>query len=325
MKNPYVLSGILLLSTLSFTACQKEQARQTDDETNITQVANTNSNASSHADEVLTPGGWRPKSKVAHIESGYHLSGEGNRLRKINDHNGKAVQDFGVLENKAGNAPDYPANVNVPAGRVLPLGSGWITYTYWSNPSATPISYFNTNWTVPPAPATSSGQTIFLFNGLQNSSYILQPVLQWGASAAGGGDYWAIGNWYVDGANGSALYSDLVQVDPGTNLQGIMTLTGSSGSQYSYTSAFAGYPNITLTVSNINKLFWAAESMEAYGVTQCSDYPNTDKTSLSAIEIKTGSTNAPLSWTAVNSVVDCGQHSNIVANGSPAGIVDIYY
>lgn len=154
---------------------------------------------------MLTPGGWRPKSKVYHIESGYHLSAEGGRLRKINNITGKAEQDFGVLENKPGNGPDYPANVNVPTGRVLPLGSGWITYTYWNSPSSTPISYFNTNWTVPPAPATVSGQVLFLFNGLQNSSYILQPVLQWGVSAAGGGDYWAIANWYVDGQSGNAL------------------------------------------------------------------------------------------------------------------------
>ncbi|PSL44719.1 hypothetical protein CLV51_10591 [Chitinophaga niastensis] len=324
--SKHIVSALLLMSILIFTSCRKEQAKNTGDNTLTTQTVASSINPSLlHEDEVLTPGGWRPKTKVALVENGHHLSGADNRLRKIDNLNGKVISDYGVVENKGGNAPDYPGNVNVPAHRILPLGSGWITYTYWSNPSSTPISYFNTNWVVPPAPSTNSGQTIFIFNGLQNSSYILQPVLQWGPSAAGGGNYWAIANWYVDGSNGTALFSNLIPVNPGTNLQGIMTLTGTSGSHYNYTSAFAGYPAITLTVNNIAKLYWAAESLEAYGVSTCTDYPATSKTRLSAIELRVGSAQAPLSWHAVNAVTDCGQHATIVTPGTPNGIVDLYY
>ena len=67
------------------------------------------------------------------------------------------------------------------------------------------MSRLTTEWTVPPAPATQNGQTIFLFPGIQNSTMIYQPVLQWGPSAAGGGNYWAVASWYVDGQGGHSF------------------------------------------------------------------------------------------------------------------------
>ena len=46
-------------------------------------------------------------------------------------------------------------------------------------------------WQVPPPPSVQdSGEVVFLFNGIQNYGTnfgILQPVLQWGVSAAGAG------------------------------------------------------------------------------------------------------------------------------------------
>lgn len=318
MKNMY-LSYLMLISVLFFTACGKEQQKSTKDVTPApVDVQNK--------DLVLTPGGWRPASKVGRVSTGEHISVNNDRLSRVDNATGKVTKDFGIIERKSGNEPDYPNNVTIPEGRrILPLGSGWITYTYWTNTSSTPITYFASTFTVPPAPATSNGQTIFLFPGLQNSSYILQPVLQWGPSAAGGGNYWAIANWYVDGSNGTALFSNLVRVSAGTVLKGIMTQTGTTGSNYNYTSAFSGYSSITLTVNNIQKLYWAAESLEVYGVTVCSNYPNTTKTRYSAIELHVGTAQAPLSWSVANAVTDCGQHGTVVTNGSPNGIVDLYY
>lgn len=299
MKHMY-LSYLMLISVMLFTACRKEQQKSTND------VATT-----VDKDLVLTPGGWRPSSKVGRVSPGEHIGVNNGRLSRIDNTTGQVNRDFGTIETNN-------------ARQILPLGSGWITYTYWSNPSSTPITYFASNFTVPPAPATSNGQTIFLFPGLQNSSSILQPVLQWGPSAAGGGNYWAIANWYVS-SNGSALFSNLIRVNPGTVLKGIMTQTGTTGSNYNYTSAFSGYSSITLTVNNIQKLYWAAESLEAYNVVVCSDYPNTAKTRFSAIELHVGSGQAPLSWNVANAVTDCGQHATVVTNGSPNGIVDLYY
>ncbi|NLR68975.1 hypothetical protein HGH92_32035 [Chitinophaga varians] len=317
--SKYILS-LMLLSVVVFSACKKEQNGTSADNNAVTAAADK-AQINDHQDQVLTPAGWVAKSKVHHIETGEYLSGEGNRLRRY-DRNGKVLADYGAIEQDDARIPFNPKKSKKPGNGVFPLGSGWITYTYWTNNTASAISYFATSWTVPPAPAVNSGQTIFLFNGLQNSSNILQPVLQWGPSAAGGGSYWAIANWYV---GNNSVYSNLIRVNPGTNLQGIMSLIGGSGSTRSYTSVFTGYPSINLTVNNIPTLYWAAESLEAYGVVTCSNYPNTAKTRLSGIDLRVGGAQAPLSWSIDNPVTDCGQHSTVVTQGTPNGIVDIYY
>jgi hypothetical protein len=46
---------------------------------------------------VLTPGGWRPKSKVFRVEPGHHIDAEGGRLRVIHTATGKVVRDFGEI------------------------------------------------------------------------------------------------------------------------------------------------------------------------------------------------------------------------------------
>ncbi len=296
----------------------------------------TKAPAAEEEELVLTPGGWRPKSKVHKLEAGHHVSGEGNRLKIIHTESGKVVADLGEIPKKDGKEPNMPKNVYVPdykkvravPGSVVPdYGSGWITYSDWTNNSGQPISSFTTNWVVPPAPATDSGQTIFLFNGIQNSGFILQPVLQWGPSYAGGGNYWAVTNWYADGQGGSAVVGpSLVTVNPGDSLQGIMTLTSQSGSSFSYQSAFTNIPSATVAVTNIEELTWACETLEVYRITQCSDYPATDETTMNGIEIIVGgNTEASITWQPVNAFTECGQHCNVVSNASPGGEVDIFY
>lgn len=205
------------------------------------------------------------------------------------------------------------------------LGSGWIAYAYWNNGTGTPITSFTTTWVVPPEPAVQGNQTLFLFNGIQNYGAnfgILQPVLQWGVSAAGGGPYWAVSNWYVT-SGGQASYTPLVRVNPGDSLSGVMTLTGGTAGSFSYTSEFVGI-GTTLSVQNIAELLWCNETLEAYSIGQCSNYP-AGGTAFTGIEIETVAGNPPLSWTAVNQVTDCGQSATVANNANPGGEIDIAY
>ena len=91
-------------------------------------------------------------------------------------------------------------------------------------------------------------------------------MLQWGVSAAGGGDYWAVASWYADGQGGQAFYSTLVQVNPGDVLVGIMTLTGQSAAGFSYNCEFGGIANTGLPIENVEQLTWCIETLEAYGL-----------------------------------------------------------
>jgi len=273
---------------------------------------------------VLTPGGYRPASQVHLIESGNMLSGDGGRLRLIHP-SGGVLSDFGPLPIRPGTAPLHPANVFIPQEKIIPaFGSGWITYVNWNN-TGNPVTSFSTTWTVPPPPATQSGQTIFLFNGIQNSSMIYQPVLQWGSSAAGGGNYWSIASWYVDGQGGPAFHSSLIQVSPGQILKGVMTQTGQSGGLFSYNCDFEGIANSGYAITNVQQLTWFIVTMECYGITKCADYPNTSDSSFRDINIRSGSTNPSIAWTPVNVVQDCGQHAVVVNNSSVNGEVDLYY
>jgi hypothetical protein len=288
-------------------------------------------------DLVLTPGGLRPRSLVHRLEPGQHVSTKGGRVRIIETATGRVVKDLGESAKPGDSEGDHPhvAPAIVPS---LP-DIGWIENSQWRNGGTDPIVYFSTTWVVPPAPSSSDNQIIFLFNGMQpdSAAHILQPVLQWGSNGAFGGNYWCITNWYADGQGGAAVYgTSQPQVNPGDVLQGVMTCTGQSGTEFNYTSSFVGYPAADVTQTDVDELTWAYETLECYGsnsnlpLTQCSDYPNTPLTAMYDIEIKTGTpgssgTDAAIDWFPVTSFTDCGQNCLIVSNDSPGGAVYLYY
>jgi len=276
---------------------------------------------------VLTPGGYRPKSKVHFIEPNHGVKLVGGRFKEM-DATGNEVADFGAYEQRPEGLPLMPRHVNRLRGKIPGLGSGWIAYADWTNTTGRPVSTFTTTWTVPPAPSTSSGQTVFLFNGMQNPTMIYQPVLQWGKSAAGGGEYWAVASWYADGQGGSALHSTLVRANPGDVLVGIMTLTGQSTQGFSYNCQFEEIANTSLPIQDVQELTWCIETLEAYGITKATDYPATTSTAFGFIALTTSTapaTDPAMVWTAVDSVTDTGQHSIVVSSANPCGEVDIYY
>lgn len=124
------------------------------------------------------------------------------------------------------NVEEFPACAFSPRDRhhdgPLPWINGWML---WGQRSATPIggiAWFNdiqSRWTVPTAPNDTNPHTIFLFPGFQGTGgHILQPVLQFGTSAAGGGAFWAMANWIV--GPDIAAYSTLQSVSVGSVITG---------------------------------------------------------------------------------------------------------
>ncbi|KAJ7863714.1 hypothetical protein B0H13DRAFT_2354016 [Mycena leptocephala] len=91
----------------------------------------------------------------------------------------------------------------------------------------------------PPVPKTDRGQTVFLFNSLlpNASSAIMQPVLQYGPSDAGGGTY-----------NNHNAFTPPIPTTPATTLNGIIALASSNGSTLNYNSQFTGIPGTSLNV-----------------------------------------------------------------------------
>lgn len=264
---------------------------------------------------ILTPGGYRHPSLVHHVEPGQAVKSDGDRLSLLN-----------LETNELKEIPESDAATVQAAA----LGSGWIAHAYWMNDTGEPVSSFSTAWQVPPEPDTQSGQTIYLFNGISpadNSAAIIQPVLQWGGPGElGGGPYWTIASWYVEGANsgGRAFHSSHVRVSPGETVVGVMSLVGQPGGRFSYQCEFQGVAGTSLTCESVDELVWCNLTLEAYSVSQCSDYP-AGLTAMRAVNLQTGGSNPALSWTPSNDVEDCGQHVVVVNDSSQDGEVDIYY
>ncbi|MFL6073694.1 MAG: hypothetical protein ACJ73S_09900 [Mycobacteriales bacterium] len=272
---------------------------------------------------VLTPGGLRPREQVNHLQPGASVDGADSRLTIVHQ---SGEIEVGLLERRVEGQPLMPANVVQPKAVEPALGTGWITYSSWLNDTGKTVSSFVTKWVVPAPPTTHNGQTIFLFNGIQNSTMIYQPVLQWGPSAAGGGNFWSVASWYVDGQGGPAFHTNLITVNPGDVLTGVMTLTGSSASGFNYNCQFQGIANSSLPISNVEELTWLIETLEVYGVTVVSDYPDTAETKMSSIGVALSGNNTPsMTWTANNAVTDTGQHTVIMSNSAVSGEVDLHY
>jgi len=207
---------------------------------------------------VLTPQGYLPAECVHHVD-----------------------KDFFVLDI---NSVTTIVSKDLTSSRVVPpcsegpiqkLPNGWTAFT--SEVVPTGADQYNGTWLVPPEPQDESTQTLFLFTGLQNNfggggiTNIIQPVLQFGPSAAGGGQYWAIASWYVD-SNSRAYFSQLTNTKPGNIIQGNMSL----GADSTWTVASAdisGNTRTTLTIKTNTTEPYVFVTLEVYGVTNCLEFP----------------------------------------------------
>ena len=138
--------------------------------------------------------------------------------------------------------------------------------------------------------------------------------------------YWAVASWYVDGQGGVAFHSNLVSVNPGDVLVGRDDPDRASRAAGSATSASSRASRTRACRSaTCEELTWNIETLEAYGVQQCSDYPDTNFTAFVTIDLQTSAGRPAITWTPVNAVTDCGQSARVVSNANPGGEVDIYY
>lgn len=274
---------------------------------------------------VLTPGGYRDAELVHLATADAFITTTGGRMREVS-RDGVVLTDYGPIS-AAGTEPRRGASSTQATrpSRARVFGEGWITDAVWSNNSGSPVSRFATTWRVPAPPASSNGQTIYLFNGLTNWTGILQPVLQWGSSPAGGGSYWSIASWYVTQFGGLVFHSQLTRVDPGDLLIGLMELVLEVNDQFTYTSEFQGIADSGLIIVGNREMVDCYEALEAYDITAASDYPDTFCTTMFGIDLTTSAGRPALTWDVEDRVTDLGQHTVVVDNSSTDGRVDLCY
>jgi len=161
-------------------------------------------------------------------------------------------------------------------------GNGWVESSNWLVPlgSTDNLDEVAGNWKVPSAPSVN-GALIYLFNGMEPSDFkwILQPVLQYGVGAAGGGNYWAIASWLV---GSKAYHSKLETVNTGDSLRGFTKITSVSGGTIHWAvdakdTTTGAFSNLTAHTTGYHWTWALAGVLEAYGITSCSDFPSNKK------------------------------------------------
>jgi len=255
---------------------------------------------------VQTPSGFRHRSCVHGVESGATVSkGKNGEL---------------VVKHVNGSGYIIPACFYPPLTRKVlsalkktpnRLGdTGWIEYGSFDG---TNFNSFNGYWPVPNAPSTSDGQIVYIFTGLENQAgdEIIQPVLQWGATPAGGGDYWALSSWWVT-SFGQALWSTLVNATDGDTIYGTM-LMGAQGS-WTIVSNVQGGASTTLNVNNIDPQQMATVTLECYSISTCTDYPSSKSTTFTGLTISDGGNTVPATWTANVEYTNCNENVTPVSS-----------
>jgi hypothetical protein len=321
-SNHFTLLSFLLALTIISVSCRKEiNSKGINSE--VQQERDTN-------ELVLTPEGYYPRSRVHGIEQGYEVILDNGHYKKMNSLTKEIIVDFGEASVSDQSILSMRKNLNHYSKPIPGVNDAqWITYAEWENNTINPqypISYIATSWKVPNPPTTfSPNEAIFIFDGLTDLTNIMQPVLQYGVTAAGGGNYWAIDNWWVTPR--LAFYTPNPQrVTTGTQLQGIISLTSQSGNNFSYRSSFYGYPTLNYNVSNVNQLNWAEETFEVWNNEVNTDFPPDQFMKMNNIDIYTVDYPASLSWVPHNPYIQNGQKTIIVSNNSTGqGEVDIYF
>lgn len=244
--------------------------------------SNTSAVAKQHPDWVQIPGQLIRPDCVHEIPKGANvtISEEGKVTGDVTL-NGTLIAHYDACTEAPISTRHQAESTNATA-RQNPGVNGWVEASQenlsWLS-STDNIDNMSGEWYVPNHPAVN-GALIYIFNGIEPASqnWILQPVLQYGYSPAGGGYYWGIASWLVS-SGGYAFHSPLEAVNAGDKLWGGTWQTGVSGGTLHWESKAYDYNTganswITAWTSGLHWT-WAYEGvLEVYGVNSCSQLPS---------------------------------------------------
>ncbi len=226
---------------------------------------------------VITPFGYFDPSCVKHLA-------KGDVLRK----------DEKTIEHANGTRDNTPvcafAHYTADGEKIIgderavqppTIGHAWIEYAGITTTSAYGQIY--SEWEVPPAPSNNDGQTVYLFNGLEDYKdvvTIIQPVLGWNSDYT---NAWGIASWNCC-ESGTVYEAPPAHVNSGDHLEGYVFMTCGAGTKtcsswdiVTYDVSNGNFSEL-LGTSNFGQTFnWAFGGvLEVYNIVQCGDYPPPD-------------------------------------------------
>jgi hypothetical protein len=162
----------------------------------------------SEANTVSTPDGLEKATFVYNVPSGSHITAQRNVCQ---------VYDSGIIILTVVNTIVHPS--------TSPPATYWLESSQDTNVNN--LGYDVGTWITPKAPTLRSGITDFLFNGIQGSGTIIQPVLEWNQAGSG---RWTGAAWWA-GAYGS-FRSTPINVKTGDTIDGAMEYVGGANGWY---------------------------------------------------------------------------------------------
>jgi len=278
------------------------------------------------SDWLLTPIGLAHPSCIHRVKNGAEVRRTPTQVGNL-----QVVNEDGSLRNipRCQYPVVYPTNKknNGTSTRQNSFAPGWQVWTTYQSSTTAGFTSFLGNFNIPDQPASSWGdQTLFMFTGLQNENWvpgpnappapedfeIIQPVLQWGQSAGGGGSYWTLASWYVTVYDGF-LISDLINVNAGDVIFGNMTLTGKDRWFISgVTRQSKQTTSLIAKKSNLKVNPWAYCTLEVYGASgDCGEYPTKNQV-YTQLQIWDGGKPVTPKWqTNVTPSPICGEHITV--------------
>jgi hypothetical protein len=229
---------------------------------------------------VITPFGYFHPSCVRSVASGDTVLADG-RIQHA---------DGGVEAQAAScSYPHYTARGEVvgpstvsPGAKSPTISHSWIESGDAVNTTSA-FGRLTAKWTVPPAPPSADGQTVYVFPGMEDyatDESIIQPVLGWNADFT---DAWGIASWNCC-TQGVTWESSPVAVSSGDRIFGKIEVTcmmGERGTVSCPTSNITTEDRTTRQSTTLGHTpnegqtyTWAqGGALEVYEIVQCSDYP----------------------------------------------------
>jgi len=277
-----------------------------------------------HTEELtLTPFGYMPRACVHPVGELAHVAQVSLDELKVITKDGTTVfPRCHSLAHLAARQERFKKARMAGEESVDTLPSGWAAYTFYGPHAA--FDFYGGEWPVPQNPKELKVQTLFLFTGFQNFYLsdspneivsIIQPVLQWGPSEAGGGNYWSIASWFVS-SNGQAVYSTLKRVSTGEKIVGNMTLINQ---KWNIVAVSSSGVSSGISVNPGASETYAFVTLEVYGVDDCGEYPN-GQTLFRGLRLTSAKRPVTPTWN-VQTQPGCGESVSVV---SPTQVIIKY-
>jgi len=227
---------------------------------------------------VITPFGYFHPSCVNHLAQGDVLREDKNAVEHA-DGTFETVQKCAYPHFRADGEKVAGAE---PAGAKPPdISHAWIEYASIHEPNNYGQIY--AEWDVPPNPSDNDGQTLYLFNGLEDYTAdvsIIQPVLGWNSDYSAA---WGIAAWNCC-YTGNTWEGTPQKTKPGDHLEGYVfnNCTGGTKTCTSWDIVIADdqngkYSQLIDAPNNGQTFNWAFGGvLEVYNIVQCGDYPESD-------------------------------------------------